>query len=48
MPQIYDMGPPALLPLQRKACWGFFEGVVGWFFGYTNFMGLWRIKDYTM
>jgi len=21
MPQIYDMGPTALLPLQRKACW---------------------------
>jgi hypothetical protein len=25
MPQIYDMGPPALLPLRRKACWGFFR-----------------------
>jgi len=25
MPQIYDMGPPALLPLRRKACWGFFS-----------------------
>jgi len=24
MPQIYDMGPAALLPLRRKACWGFF------------------------
>jgi hypothetical protein len=24
MPQIYDMVPPALLPLRRKACWGFF------------------------
>jgi hypothetical protein len=24
MPQIYDMGPPALLPLRRKACWEFF------------------------
>jgi hypothetical protein len=24
MPQIYDMGPPALLPLRRKACWGIF------------------------
>jgi len=24
MPQIYVMGPTALLPLQRKACWGFF------------------------
>jgi hypothetical protein len=24
MPQIYDMGTPALLPLRRKACWGFF------------------------
>jgi hypothetical protein len=23
-PQIYDMGPTALLPLRRKACWGFF------------------------
>jgi len=20
----YDMGPTALLPLRRKACWGFF------------------------
>jgi hypothetical protein len=24
MPHIYDMGPTALLPLRRKACWGFF------------------------
>ena len=24
MPQIYDMGPTALCPLRRKACWGFF------------------------
>jgi hypothetical protein len=24
MPQIYDMGTPVLLPLRRKACWGFF------------------------
>ena len=24
MPQIYDMGPTALLPLRRKACWRFF------------------------
>ena len=25
MPQIYDMGPTAVLPLRRKACWGFFH-----------------------
>ena len=25
MPQIYDMEPTALLPLRRKACWGFFR-----------------------
>jgi len=25
MPQSYDVGPAALLPLQRKACWGFFS-----------------------
>ena len=25
MPWIYDMGPTALLPLRRKACWGFFR-----------------------
>jgi len=25
MPQMYDMGPTALLPLRRKACWGFFR-----------------------
>jgi len=25
MPQIYDVGPTALLPLWRKACWGFFR-----------------------
>ena len=25
MPQIYDMGPTALLPLRRKARWGFFR-----------------------
>ena len=24
MPQIYDMGPTALLLLRRKACWEFF------------------------
>ena len=24
MPQIYDMGPTALLPLRRKACWALF------------------------
>jgi hypothetical protein len=24
IPQIYDMGPTALLPLRRKACWVFF------------------------
>jgi len=24
MPQIYDMGPTALLTLRRKVCWGFF------------------------
>jgi len=24
MPQICDMGQTALLPLRRKACWGFF------------------------
>ena len=25
MPQIYDMGPTALLPLRRKECWWFFR-----------------------
>ena len=25
MPQICDMGPTALLPFRRKACWGFFR-----------------------
>jgi hypothetical protein len=25
MPQIYDNGQTALLPLRRKACWGFFD-----------------------
>ena len=25
VPQIYDVGPTALLPLRRKACWGFFH-----------------------
>jgi len=25
MPQIYDMGPTALLPLRRKACCGFYR-----------------------
>ena len=25
MPQIYDMGPTALLPFRRKVCWGFFR-----------------------
>ena len=27
MPQICDMGPTALLPLRRKACWGFFRSL---------------------
>jgi len=30
MPQIYDMGPTALLPLRRKACWGFFRPLKIW------------------
>ena len=30
MPQIYDMGPTALLPPQRKACWGFFRPEKFW------------------
>ena len=30
MPQIYDMGPMALLPLWRKACWGFFCPKKSW------------------
>jgi hypothetical protein len=25
MPQIYDMGPTALLPLRRKSCYGFYH-----------------------
>jgi len=25
MPQIYEMGPTALLSLRRKACWGLFR-----------------------
>ena len=25
MPQNYDMGPTTLLPLRRKACWGYFR-----------------------
>ena len=30
MPQICDMGPMALLPLRRKACWGFFCPEKSW------------------
>ena len=30
MPQIYDMGPTALLPFQRKVCWGFFRPEISW------------------
>ena len=30
MPQIYDMGPTALLPLRRKASWGFFSPLNTW------------------
>jgi hypothetical protein len=30
MPQIYDMGPTALLPLRRKACWGVFRPEKSW------------------
>jgi hypothetical protein len=30
MPQICNMGPAALLPLQRKACWGFFRPEKSW------------------
>jgi hypothetical protein len=31
MPQIYDMGPTALLPLRRKACWGFIVSLISKF-----------------
>jgi len=30
MPQICNMGPTALLPLQRKACWGFLRPEKSW------------------
>ena len=30
MPQIYNMGLTALLPLQRKVCWGFFCPEKSW------------------
>ena len=30
VPQIYDMGLTALLPLRRKACWGFFCPEKSW------------------
>jgi len=30
MPQIYDMGPTALLALRRKACWRFFRLAYIW------------------
>ena len=30
MPQIYDMGPTALLSFRRKACWGFFRPEKSW------------------
>jgi len=30
MPQIYDMELTALLPLRRKACWGFFRPEKSW------------------
>jgi len=30
VPQICDMGPMALLPLWRKACWGFFRPEKSW------------------
>jgi len=30
MPQICDMGPTTLLPLRRKACWGFFRPEKSW------------------
>jgi hypothetical protein len=30
MPQICYMGPMALLPLRRKACWGFFRPEKSW------------------
>jgi len=33
MPQSYDMGPTALLPLRRKACWGFFRPKNPWTWG---------------
>jgi len=30
MPQICDVGPMALLPFRRKACWGFFRPEKSW------------------
>ena len=49
MPQIYDMGPTALLPLRRKACWGFFSPLKNptvWFTCCGEAKQTWHISKY--
>jgi len=47
MPQIYDMGPTALLPLRRKACWGFFALKIRWLWPGLN-PRTWVLKASTL
>jgi len=46
MPQIYDMGPTALLPFRRKACWGIFRPEKSWWPGLNP--RTWVLKGSTL
>ena len=48
MPQIYDMRPTALLPLWRKACWGFFHPEKSWRFRPGLNSRTWVLKGSTL
>ena len=46
--QIYDMGLTALLPLQRKACWGFFRPEKSWWLWSGLNPRTWVLKGSTL
>ena len=48
MPQIYDMGPLALLPLRRKERWGFFRPEKSWRLRLGLKPRIWVLKGSTL
>jgi len=48
MPQIYNMGPTALLTMRRKACWGFFRPEKSWWLRPGLNLRTWVLKSSTL